>query len=76
MDYLSLSRFVVVIVVVVQLVCNLFFLWPSACSAYFVYMYSNHNTYFVVAGQWWRTSLIPALGRQRQANFFFSFLFF
>jgi hypothetical protein len=24
---------------------------------------------FIFAGQWWRTPLIPALGRQRQVDF-------
>jgi hypothetical protein len=27
------------------------------------------NKYSIEAGQWWRMPLIPALGRQRQADF-------
>jgi hypothetical protein len=31
--------------------------------------HSSFNNTGVWAGQWWRTPLIPALGRQRQADF-------
>jgi hypothetical protein len=29
----------------------------------------DHNKSLLHIGQWWRTLLIPALGRQRQADF-------
>jgi hypothetical protein len=32
-------------------------------------LHSNSDKNCVIAGQWWRMPLIPALGRQRQADF-------
>jgi hypothetical protein len=29
----------------------------------------NESLKIIIAGQWWRMPLIPALGRQRQADF-------
>jgi hypothetical protein len=43
----------------------------SSWVTFFFFSFSGGGGEFKdgVAGQWWRTPLIPALGRQRQADF-------
>jgi hypothetical protein len=42
-------------------------LWARVCVL--IIFNRSENKELQIAGQWWYTSLILALGRQRQANF-------
>jgi hypothetical protein len=44
----------------------------NCCKTFWINVFfikENPRILIKIAGQWWRTPLIPALGRQRQADF-------